>query len=173
MPFFLVGGYAIGQWRSKMKMPNYSAPRVSPLIFALAESIFMAGATVTPPAPATSPFSCQRVLAMALRRFSPERGCIADQPQHARKADRNLLFARPHVLSAARVKENCLSLSFIAVLTFHSWLRASTGSSCRFLAVLPHRQDRRRAAAAERPGNGSVSKNLDCSPILMGGVEDQ
>ena len=50
--------------------------------------------------------------------------------------DKNLLFARPLVLDAARVKENCFSLSFIAAPSWQTWLRASTGNSSRFLAVL-------------------------------------
>jgi hypothetical protein len=41
--------------------------------------------------------------------------------------DRNLLFARPHVLDAARVKENCFSLSFMAVPSCRTWRRVSTG----------------------------------------------
>ena len=45
--------------------------------------------------------------------------------------DRTLLFARPPVLSAARVKENCFSLSFIAAPSCQTWLRASTGNYCR------------------------------------------
>ena len=45
--------------------------------------------------------------------------------------DRNLLFARPPVLSAARVKENCFSLSFIATPSCQTWRRASTGKFCR------------------------------------------
>src|ERR1019366_7189704 len=45
--------------------------------------------------------------------------------------DRTLLFARPPVLSAARVKENCFWLSFIAAPSCQTWLRASTGNYCR------------------------------------------
>ncbi len=45
--------------------------------------------------------------------------------------DRNLLFARPPVLSAARVKENCFSLSFFAAPSCQTSLRASTGNYCR------------------------------------------
>src|ERR1035437_7535012 len=44
----------------------------------------------------------------------------------------DLLFARPHVLSAARLKENCFSLSFIAAPSCQAWRRASTGDRCRF-----------------------------------------
>jgi hypothetical protein len=48
---------------------------VSPLIFAFAESVFMAAATVTPPAPATSAIFCQRVLGSpVLGRFDSPRG---------------------------------------------------------------------------------------------------
>jgi hypothetical protein len=42
-----------------------------------------------------------------------------------------LPFARPNVLSAARVKENCFSLSFIAAPSCQTWRRASTGKLCR------------------------------------------
>jgi hypothetical protein len=53
-------------------------------------------------------------------------------PDHTIRAiDRTLLSARPPVLSAARVKENCFSLSFIAVPSCQTWLRASTGNYCR------------------------------------------
>ena len=41
-------------------------------------------------------------------------------------------FARPLVLHAARVKENCFSLSFIPAPSCQSWWRASTGKFCRF-----------------------------------------
>ena len=47
-------------------------------------------------------------------------------------SDKNLLSARPPVLSAARVKENCFSLSPIPAPACQSWWRASTGQSCRF-----------------------------------------
>src|ERR1017187_2117849 len=40
-------------------------------------------------------------------------------------------LARPHVLSATRVKKNCFSLSFIALFC-QTWRRASTGEFCRF-----------------------------------------
>jgi len=40
-------------------------------------------------------------------------------------------FARPLVLSAARVKENWFSLSLITDPTSHMWRRGSTGSLCR------------------------------------------
>ena len=41
---------------------------------------------------------------------------------------RKLLFQRPHVLSAARVRETCFSLTFIAVPRCQTWLKASTGN---------------------------------------------
>ena len=41
-------------------------------------------------------------------------------------------FARPLVLDAARVKENCFSLSFIPAPSCQSWWRAATGKFCRF-----------------------------------------
>jgi hypothetical protein len=43
-----------------------------------------------------------------------------------------LLLARPPVLSAARVKENCFSLSFITAPSCQSWRRGSTGKFCRY-----------------------------------------
>src|ERR1035438_3537235 len=45
--------------------------------------------------------------------------------------DRTLLFARPPVLSAARVKDNCSWLSSIAAPSCQTWLRAATGNYCR------------------------------------------
>jgi hypothetical protein len=39
-------------------------------------------------------------------------------------------LARPLVLSAAQVKENCFSLSFIGAASCPTWLRASTGNYC-------------------------------------------
>src|ERR1017187_8426899 len=42
----------------------------------------------------------------------------------------DLLFARPHVLRAARLKEICFSLSFIAAPSCQAWRRASTGERC-------------------------------------------
>ena len=45
--------------------------------------------------------------------------------------DRNLVFARPVVLSAARVKENCFSLSFIPDPSCQTWPRVSTDSFYR------------------------------------------
>ena len=40
-------------------------------------------------------------------------------------------WARPLVLDAARVKENCFSLSLITAPSCESWRRASTGKFCR------------------------------------------
>ena len=40
-------------------------------------------------------------------------------------------LARPLVLDAARVKENCFSLSFIAAPSCQTWPRVSTGKFCR------------------------------------------
>ncbi len=42
-----------------------------------------------------------------------------------------------------------------------------------FLAVLPHRQDRRRAAAAERPGNARVAARLRGKPGRSRAVPDR
>jgi len=61
-------------------------------------------------------------------------------------------FARPHVLSGARVKENCFSLSFIRAHPARAGGGRQQASFAGFLAVLAHRQDRRRPAAAKRPG---------------------
>src|ERR1017187_7060945 len=44
---------------------------------------------------------------------------------------RNCFLPRPHVLSAARVKENYLSLLFIAAPSCQAWRRASTGKFYR------------------------------------------
>jgi hypothetical protein len=46
-------------------------------------------------------------------------------------AHKNLLFACPLVLDAARVKENWFLLSFIMDSTCHTWRRGSTSSRCR------------------------------------------
>ena len=47
------------------------------------------------------------------------------------ESDKNLLSARPPVLSAARVKENCFSFSFIVAPACESWRMVSTNNKCR------------------------------------------
>ena len=51
----------------------------------------------------------------------------------AGRSDKNLLSARPPVLSAARVKENCFSLSFIVAPSCESWRRVATNNKCRVI----------------------------------------
>jgi hypothetical protein len=51
---------------------------------------------------------------------------------------RKLVFARSHVLSAARVKENCFSLSFIAAPSCQIWRRAATGCCAGFWRCSPN-----------------------------------
>ena len=62
-------------------------------------------------------------------------------------------LARPHVLNAARVKENCFSLSSIAARSCQTWRRASTGKFCRGSGGLSPSPRVGGAAAAERPRN--------------------
>jgi hypothetical protein len=62
-------------------------------------------------------------------------------------------LARPLVLDAARVKENCFSLSFIAAPSCQTWRRVSTGNSCRVSGGVGPTQKPGRAAGGQRPGN--------------------
>jgi hypothetical protein len=61
----------------------------------------------------------------------PERTSNTERRTPNPETDRKLLFARPTVLSAARVRENWFSLSFIAAPSCQAWRRASTGTFCR------------------------------------------
>jgi hypothetical protein len=56
-------------------------------------------------------------------------------------------LARPHVLSAAWVKENCFSLSFITDPCWQTWRRVSTGSFFRVSGGVRPPQGRWRVVA--------------------------
>ena len=63
--------------------------------------------------------------------FVASRATCAGSAAGGEGSDKNLLPARPPVLSAARVKENCFSLSFIVAPSCETWRRVSTSNKCR------------------------------------------
>ena len=77
----------------------------------------------------------------------------ADQLAWVQSTDRNLLFARPPVLDAARMKENCFSLSSIATPSCQTGSRASTGKFCRFSGGFAPSPRAWAGGSDERPGN--------------------
>jgi len=71
-------------------------------------------------------------------------------------------MARPHVLDAARVKENCFSLSFIAAPSCQAWRRASTGKFCQFpVAFAP-------SPRAWAGGSGRAARQCASSSAIPG-----
>ena len=73
-------------------------------------------------------------------------------------------LARALVMSAAGVKENCFSLSFIPAPSCQGWWRASTGKSCRFSGGFARSATERAGGSSERPGNAREAARFRGKP---------
>src|ERR1019366_4131252 len=71
-------------------------------------------------------------------------------------------LARPLVLDAARVKEDCFSLSFIPAPSCQSWWRATTIKFCRFSGGFAP------SPRSEAGGSGQAARQCARSSALPG-----